>query len=48
MRKALLEMMPLSLLTKTERLKWEVAAFSQERVAELSESCKMGEDFCLK
>ena len=48
MREALLEMMPLGLLTKTERQKWEVAAFSKERIAELSEFREMVEDFCLK
>lgn len=48
MREALLEMMPLGLLTKTERQKWEVAAFTDERIAELREFREMVEDFCLR
>ncbi|MFZ4780406.1 MAG: GntR family transcriptional regulator, partial [Terrimicrobiaceae bacterium] len=37
MREALLEMMPLGLLTKRERQKWVVATFSAERTRELRE-----------
>lgn len=48
MREALLEMMPLGLLTKKERRKWEVASFSDERIAEMREFREMVEVFCLK
>ena len=48
MREALLEMMPLGLLTKKERQKWEVATFSDERIAEMREFREMVEVFCLR
>jgi len=48
MREALLEMMPLGLLTKKERQKWEVATFSDERIAEMREFREMVEVFSLR
>lgn len=48
MREALLEMQPLGLLTKRERQKWEVATFSEERIAEMREFREMVEVFCLR
>lgn len=48
MREALLEMMPLGLLTKKERQKWEVASFSDERIAEMREFREMVEVFSLR
>ncbi|MFA7345540.1 MAG: GntR family transcriptional regulator [Terrimicrobiaceae bacterium] len=48
MREALLEMMPLGLLTKRERQRWEVAVFSDERIREMREFREMVETFCLK
>ncbi len=48
MREALLEMLPLGLLTKTERQKWEVATFSDGRIAEMREFREMVEVFCLR
>jgi len=48
MREALLEMMPLGLLTKKERQKWEVATFSGERIAEMREFREMVEVFSLR
>lgn len=47
-REALLEMQPLGLLTKKERQKWEVATFSDERIAEMREFREMVEVFCLR
>lgn len=47
MREALLEMMPLGLLTKRERQKWEVATFNDERIAEMREFREMVEVFSL-
>ena len=48
MREALLEMMPLGLLTKRERQKWVVATFSSERTRELREFREMIEVFSLR
>ena len=48
MREALLEMMPLGLLTKRERQKWVVATFSAERTRELREFREMVELHCLR
>jgi len=47
-REALLEMMPLGLLTKRERQKWVVATFSAERTRELREFREMIEVFSLR
>ncbi len=48
MREALLEMLPMGLLTKKERQKWEVATFSDERIAEMREFREMVEVFSLR
>jgi len=48
MREALLEMMPLGLLTKRERQKWVVATFSAELTRELREFREMIEVFSLR
>ena len=47
-REALLEMMPLGLLTKRERQKWVVATFRAERTRELREFREMIEVFSLR
>ena len=48
MREALLEMLPLGLLTKKERQKWVVATFSAERTKEVQEFREMIEIFSLR
>ncbi|NDG70220.1 MAG: GntR family transcriptional regulator [Proteobacteria bacterium] len=48
MREALLEIMPLGLLTKKERQKWEVATFTNEHISEMREFREMVEVFCLR
>lgn len=48
MREALLEMIPLGMLTKKERQQWEVASFSEDRVREMREFREMVELFCLR
>jgi DNA-binding GntR family transcriptional regulator len=48
MREALLEMMPLGILTKKERQKWEVATFGDNRIKELREFREMVEIFSLR
>lgn len=47
-REALLEMLPLGLLTKRERQRWEVATFSDDRIAEMREFREMVEIFSLR
>ena len=48
MREALLEMMPLGLLTKKERQRWEVATFNDKRIGEMREFREMVEVFALR